>query len=656
MWFFCGGVFMRKRIIMLALVVFLLISGIYIACFTNIIFNHSCVGITYASTSETFGVDLILRYFDSERDAEKLYNAESIDTYYLVAINADNALGYNNTQEWFYGLKAPLVYDNVKYVSVSSMDSFAAENELMLYAKGNGLDDGYIDKSELDRTFELYDIGTEWMTISDNCTESEKDFYLKHCGLAFSLESAFDKYKISEKYNDTYSISFWSYQITDLCEWEAPAVPSTHRENIDWDELNNGFTRHLSILKEKAKIIGLNKTLDESDWSLIDSSTLAYTASIVSLNRDLNSDSIEPLENENDNTHPHSDQIILNSDEKIVFEGTIVQTHTSFPQYCLKLNQNLSITLKDGDLTETFVCDTLYFYQDAESNGGYDFDKLENATCSVTASLENYRGGGNLFLLNPIITTDEQNTNIQVSDATIKILSVRPCEDGMYNLTVDYKIENIQDVRGCVYLKCDAHAFTTQVFFNDENHRNDYREDGIFSYNVGWQNDGTTKSLNIRYGYGEFDPYTGWTKECSTKIYYRLIEDYGTISSTTIPQNEIFDIYNDEQYIGAWTINYNGDLIEIDGNSTKQPFSINNTYTSANGNTISVMHDGYYTFSINGETIGTVSDAIEMNDALLFEIDADNGTYLITRYPNDEYVSIGTLGFLDASLEGEYYP
>lgn len=647
---------MKKRLIILALVVFLLLSGIYFACFTNIIFNHSCAGITYASTSETFGMDIILRYFDSERDAKKLYNAEGIDTYYLVAVDADNALGYNNTQEWFYGLKAPLVYDNVKYVSVSSMDSFAEENELMLYAKGSGLDNGYIDKSELDKTFELYDIGTEWMTISDNCTELEKDFYLKHCGLAFSLESAFNKYKISEKYNDTYSISFWSCQITDLCEWEAPAVPSTHRENIDWDELNNGFTSYLSILKEKAKIIGLNKTLDESDWSLIDSSTLAYTESIVSLNRDLNSDSIVPLENESDNKQPHSVQKILNPSEKIVVEGTIVQTHKSFPQYCLKLNQNLSITLKDGESTESFVCDTLYFYQDAEYNGGYDFSKLENATCIVTASLENYRDGGNLFLLNPVITTDEQNTNIQLNDTTIKILSVRPCEDVMYDLVVDYKIENIQNIRGCVYLNCDAHAFTTQMFFNDENHRNDYREDGLFSYNVGWQNDGLTKSLNIRYGYGEFDPYTGWTKECSAKIYYRLIGDYGKISSTTIPQNEIFDIYDGEKYIGAWTLNPSGDLIEIDGNSTKKPFSINNTFTSSKGNTISVAYDGCYSFSINGNQIGTVSDATEMNDALLFEIDADDGTYLITRYPNDEYISVVTLGFLDSSLEGEYYP
>ena len=648
---------MKKKLIVFGLILLLLMGGIYVACFTNLILNHSCVGITYASNNGTFGIDLIVRYFDSERDAKKLYSAEDINTYYLVAVDADNVHGYGNTYEWFCGLQAPLVYDNVKYVSASSMDSFAEENELMLYSKGSGLDDGYIDKSELDKTFELYDIGTEWMAISDNCTESEKDFYLKHCGLAFSLESAFDKYKISEKYNDAYSISFWSYQIIDLCESQTPDVPATYRENIDWNELNNSFARHLSILKEKAEIIGLNKTLDEIDWSLIDSSTLAYTASIVSLNRDLNADNILPIENKSEDDQTNSEHIMVDIGEEIVLEGTILRNDDSFPSYCLKLNENLSITLKDGDFTESFICDTLYFYQDTEYNGGYDFSKLENTMCTVTASLENYRGGGDLFLLNPIIAEQEHNANTQVDDAAIEIISVRPSNDGMYNLTIDYKINNIQNVRGCVYLKCDAHAFTTQMFFNDENHRNDYREDGMFSYDVGWQNDGITKSLNIRYGYGEFDPYTGWTKECSAKIYYRLIEDYGKIASTTIPQNEIFDIYDGEKYIGSWTLNPNGDLIEIDGNSTKQPFSINNTFASSNGDIISVAsYDGYYSFSINGNQIGTASDAIEMNNALLFEIDADNGTYLITRYPNDEYISVGTLGFLDSSLEGEYYP
>ncbi len=645
---------MKKRLVIIGLCLFLIIGGVYIVCFTNIIFNHSCVGITYASTSETFGIDLILRYFDNEQDAKKLYKAENIDTYYLVAVDADNMQGYKNTEEWFRALQAPLVDDNVKYISTSAMDSFAEENELMLYSKGSGLDDGYIGSDELDNTYDLYKIGIEWMSISDNCTDTEKDFYLKHCGLAFSLQSAFDNYEISLKCNDEYSASFWGYQITDLCNGQIPTIPSTKRDSVDWVELNDSFSRYLSVLIEKSEKISASQNLDESDWSLINSTTLAYAASIISLNRDLNSDSIVPIENENQQSP--STQLTVNYGDPISFEGTILRNDENFPEYCLKLNKKFSITLVDGDMTENFVCDTLYFYQDTEYNGGYDFSRIENKNCTVTASLENYRGGGDLYLLNPIIAEGEKDIGISFEDAFIEIIGVRPCKDGMYSLTVDYKIENIQNVRGCVYLKCDAHAFTTQMFFNDENHLNEYREDGNFSYNIGWQNDNTTKSLIIRYGYGDFDPNIGWTKECKKKIYYRLVEDCGKITSPTIPQNEIFDIYDGEQYIGAWTLNQNGDLIESDGNSVTQPFAIHNTFTSESGNKLTVTYVDHYIFSINDEVIGTADNGLEVNDALLFQIDSENGTYLITRYPKDEYVSVGVAGFIDASIEGKYYP
>lgn len=66
----------------------------------------------------------------------------------------------------------------------------------------------------------------------------------------------------------------------------------------------------------------------------------------------------------------------------------------------------MEITFIDGDLTEYFVFETLYFYVEPDYNGNYDFEKIVNNFCTVTACLENYRGAGNLYLLDPIITID----------------------------------------------------------------------------------------------------------------------------------------------------------------------------------------------------------------------------------------------------------
>ena len=120
---------------------------------------------------------------------------------------------------------------------------------------------------------------------------------------------------------------------------------------------------------------------------------------------------------------------------------------------------------------------------------------------------------------------------------------------------------------------------------------------------------------------------------------------------------EIFDIYDGTQYIGSWTLNPSGDLIEIDGDSEKEPFTKNTHFCSENGNTVSVFYNnGNCVFYLNGEMIGIDNVGVQMQDTLLYEIDADNGSYLITRYPNDEYVSISVVGRLDISIEGIYYP
>ena len=112
--------------------------------------------------------------------------------------------------------------------------------------------------------------------------------------------------------------------------------------------------------------------------------------------------------------------IEIKYDEQLTVEGTITLNESSFPTYCFKLDKDIAITLSDGDFSENFECDTLYFYDESDINGNYNYTKLENKKCTVTAYLENYRGGGELFLLNPIIMIDgaeaETNTDTTITE------------------------------------------------------------------------------------------------------------------------------------------------------------------------------------------------------------------------------------------------
>lgn len=389
---------LKKIVVPAVLILALALGGIYIICSTNFIFNHSCVGITYASNESALGTDLIVRYFESERAAKRLYEAEGLDAYCLAAVDADNRKGYRNTEEWFKELQAPLVYENEKFVQTSSLVEFAEQNELMQYGKGPGLDDGYIGQDELDKTVQLYHIGAEWMSVSDNCTDAEDDYLFRHCAFAFSLECDFDRYKLSVDQKDEYSMSFWKYQLADLCKnWELPEVPTTTREGIDWLEIDNNNSRYISVLKSKVDLLETGRSLESKDWDEINSATLSYTAAIIRLSRDLNSDAITEIK---------TDNIEVFTSESAVVEGTIARTNEAFPAYCLILDNETKIILKEIDFSQEYVCIKLYFYDDVEVNGGYDYTTLVGKKCSVTAQIEDYRGEGALFLCNPIITED----------------------------------------------------------------------------------------------------------------------------------------------------------------------------------------------------------------------------------------------------------
>lgn len=90
--------------------------------------------------------------------------------------------------------------------------------------------------------------------------------------------------------------------------------------------------------------------------------------------------------------------------ETAIFEGTIARTNESFPTFCLILDNETKITLKEMDISQEYTCVKLYFYEDADVNGGYDYASLVGKRFSVIAQIEDYRGAGQLFLCNPVIT------------------------------------------------------------------------------------------------------------------------------------------------------------------------------------------------------------------------------------------------------------
>ena len=225
--------------------------------------------------------------------------------------------------------------------------------------------------------------------------------------------------------------------------------------------------------------------------------------------------------------------------------------------------------------------------------------------------------------------------------ASIDILSVEITGPTMHELNVKYQIKNISEERGVVYLTCSGHAYQDELHFNDKNFKNDYRQDGYFDYNVYYGGGEKPTTFTIFYGYGEFDPYEGWDNECMTTITLLYTEDYGEISSNTIPSDEIYPLYFEGEYVGAWTLHESRDLIETDGNSTAEPFEKNNTFTSDKGFIISVeVADGTPLFTINGAYVGAPNDVFEYDGVLYYDFWYNDEHISINRYPNDEYLRL----------------
>lgn len=240
---------------------------------------------------------------------------------------------------------------------------------------------------------------------------------------------------------------------------------------------------------------------------------------------------------------------------------------------------------------------------------------------------------------------------------SIDILSVEITGPTKHELNVEYRINNISEERGVVYLTCSAHAYQDELHFNDENFKNGYREDGCFEYDVYYGGSERPVTFAIFYGYGEFDPYEGWDNECMTTITLLYTEDYGEISSSTIPADEIYPLYFEGEYVGAWTIHESRDLIEVNGNSSATPFERHNTFKSEKGFVVSVeVTDGTPFFTINGAYVGAPTDTYEYDGVVFYTLWYNNESMFINRYPNDEYIRLQSAWSLVGDGDINLYP
>lgn len=135
------------------------------------------------------------------------------------------------------------------------------------------------------------------------------------------------------------------------------------------------------------------------EWSFdLNANADKYKASI--------STSTEP--NQGDNIFENSDvqqsiPVEMSMSETLTTYGVIEKNNTAFPSYRLRLTTKLTIIFDEYIGEKVFECEYLYFYDDPELNNNYPFEDFIGDSCEVTALLEDYRGGNELFLLNPTI-------------------------------------------------------------------------------------------------------------------------------------------------------------------------------------------------------------------------------------------------------------
>lgn len=112
------------------------------------------------------------------------------------------------------------------------------------------------------------------------------------------------------------------------------------------------------------------------------------------------------------------------SDSETITVCGVVQRNAPFPSYRLKLDHPVEITLSssssayDEVIVEEFSCEYLYFYNEDMVEYDFDTEQLLGCRCVITARLENYRGGGNLYFLYPVVSVEGTDADTDATEVT----------------------------------------------------------------------------------------------------------------------------------------------------------------------------------------------------------------------------------------------
>lgn len=113
------------------------------------------------------------------------------------------------------------------------------------------------------------------------------------------------------------------------------------------------------------------------------------------------------------------------SDSETITVCGVVQRNAPFPSYRLKLDHPVEITLStsssayDEVIVEEFSCKYLYFYNEDMVEYDFDTEQLLGCRCVITARLENYRGGGSLYFLYPVVSMEGTDASAGATKMTI---------------------------------------------------------------------------------------------------------------------------------------------------------------------------------------------------------------------------------------------
>lgn len=241
----------RKKLLIISFGALIVALLIYVCLFTNLIFNKSCIGITYHNGIQNTGIEILVNYFDDKKQAEKYYNNENIAHYLLGATDDAN--------KWFESLKWPLVSDKRKLCGVlftdpsmtadELLESWMKEQNLSVCYTSKGLknqafgakkDSSYISSNNLAQTY------TDKLDCTDDMKLYYSAVYVYGLGLCESLEC----YELSVKSKDDYSETFWSIQADQHIESLLKTyLPESKQQDPSLCDIDGTLTYYVGNIK-----------------------------------------------------------------------------------------------------------------------------------------------------------------------------------------------------------------------------------------------------------------------------------------------------------------------------------------------------------------------------------------------------------------------